>query len=313
MDSPYCQQLHQLKPGPKTPTIDLAYAVLLSEFEAMRRHEPVAREGANIEGVHQMRVATRRGRAAFRAFKEALPKKPIVAFNREFKWVAGALGEVRDLDVYRANVHRYADQIPAADAEHLIGYHEYLQLQWQVARKQLLACLDSPRYARLVEDFTGFIEKGPSSATRRKTGAVQSVARPMLVKRLTRVRRDGGAISEASPDEDLHALRIQCKRLRYLFEFFVPVYGKKLKVNVPPLKSLQDVLGDFQDACVATERLHAYADRVVMRAKNRGQLIALGQLIHSQRDAASKKRDEFGKIWDRFDRKVTIAGVKGLN
>ena len=63
------------------------------------------------------------------------------------------------------------------------------------------------------------------------------------------------------------------------------------------------VLGEFQDACVATQRLRQYAECVPMQAENRGQLIALGQLIYSQGQQAADRRARFHKVWKHFDRK----------
>ena len=79
----------------------------------MLGQEPKAWEGLDPEGVHQMRVCTRRLRAAFRAFRDVLPANAVRSFNREFKWVASVLGRVRDLDVYRDNLDHYAAEVAA--------------------------------------------------------------------------------------------------------------------------------------------------------------------------------------------------------
>ena len=106
-------------------------------------------------------------------------------------------------------------------------------------------------------------------------------------------------------------MRIQCKRLRYLFEFFHPIYGNALKPEIKRLRKLQDVLGEFQDACVATEQLRQYAEGVPMRTRNRGQLIALGQLISGQDRQAATRRADFARVWKRFDRKGGRKAVIG--
>ena len=130
--------------------------------------------------------------------------------------------------------------------------------------------------------------------------SISEAAREFIGKRHQRVLRDGRAIGPDSPDEALHKLRIECKRLRYLLEFATPVFGS-LDRFVKQLKKLQDVLGDFQDACVATQQLRRYADTVPMRKKNRQHLLALGQLISSQRRDAIERRASFKSCWKRFD------------
>lgn len=54
---------------------------------------------ADIEGVHEMRVATRRLRAALEVFAPCLHRKRGARALREVKALAGALGERRDRDV----------------------------------------------------------------------------------------------------------------------------------------------------------------------------------------------------------------------
>jgi CHAD domain-containing protein len=289
----------------RDPVIKLAYRYLLEQFEEVLCQEPRAWEGLDPEGVHQMRVATRRIRAALRAFKDVLPATPRKAFNREFKRVAAVLGEVRDLDVYQEQLQHYAAEIPEEDRDCLIDYQQHLAEQWRQSRKGLLKCLNGEWYERLKERFAEFLRSGPSQSAIRTVGSltIGDAARKIIGKQHKKVLRDGRAIAPDSPDEALHALRIDCKGLRYLFEFFHPVYGKSLDGFIRRLKDLQDVLGEFQDACVATQRLRAYADQIPMGAENRGQLLAIGQLIHSQRAEAADRRAGFHRVWKRFDRR----------
>jgi len=321
VDSPFIRELRGQALGPAAPAIRLVYRCLLERFETMLAEEPKAWEGLDVEGVHQMRVATRRLRAAFRAFKEFLPQRARVSFDREFKWVAGILGLVRDLDVYQQNLQHYAEEIPPEDAERLGDYRRHLAGQWRRARTRLVACLTSRRYARLKARFGRLLERGPSRAAVRALGAltIGGAARRLIARRYKRVCRAGRAIGPGCPDAALHKLRIQCKRLRYLFEFFRPIYGGALAPYIKRLKRLQDCLGDFQDAVVATQQLRQYADTVPMRARNRQQLIVLGQLISGQRRQAAAKRADFAKAWKRFDRKggrrkisVALGGMEAL-
>ena len=164
--------------------------------------------------------------------------------------------------------------------------------------------MSSDRYDQLKASFVEFLQNGSSEFGGKTVGSstIGKVAKKAICSQHKVVLRDGRAIKSDSPDEALHTLRSDCKRLRYLFEFFDPIYGQALSRWIKRLKKLQDVLGDFQDACVATDRLHAYASSVPMAAENRGQLIAVGQLIHSQRLQAASKRAEFRGVWKRFDR-----------
>ncbi|MYB43822.1 MAG: CHAD domain-containing protein [Acidimicrobiia bacterium] len=300
--SPFVEMLRERAPDPGDPAIHLAYGRLLEQFEEMVAQEPRAWEGLDPEGVHKMRVATRRLRSALRAFKMVLPAS-IRSFNGEFKWLASALGGVRDLDVARGNLPHFLSEIPSEDAAHLDDYQQYLADRWQEERRHLLAGMASRRYGRLKEGFAERLERGPSARVMETLGSITvgEAAQLLIGKRYRGVLLRGREITSASSDESLHALRIRCKRLRYLLEFFRPTYGELLKAETTRLKELQDVLGEFQDACVAGHLLRRYAEDLPMRSSNLGQLIALDLLIADQDRRAATRRADFAHAWERFD------------
>ena len=150
--TPFVQMLRERPPAPADPAIHLAYGRLLEQFEEMIIQEPRAWEGLDPEGVHKMRVATRRLRSALRAFKKVLPDS-VRSFNGEFKWLAAVLGWVRDLDVAMGNLPHFLSEIPPEDAAHLDDFRQHLADRWQEERKRLLASLASGRYGRLKADF----------------------------------------------------------------------------------------------------------------------------------------------------------------
>ena len=289
--------------GQSDLAIQLAYRHLQNQFQELLAEEPRAWEGLDSEGVHQMRVATRRLRAAFRAFAIVLPARPIASFNAEFRWLARVLGAVRDLDVQQENLERQTGKMPPEDVGCLQQYRRHLADQWRRARRQLLTSLESVRYRQLIERFTAFLERGPSQAAARITRDVTvGVAAVQFVdEQLKKVLNRGRRLTVESTSEQYHDLRIQGKRLRYLFEFFAPVYGEALAPFIRRLKQLQELLGEVQDAHVATTQLRQYADQVPVRVKSRRLLISLGQLISVQLAGAATRREEFHQAWREFD------------
>ena len=300
--TPFVEMLRERAPAPADQAIHLAYGRLLEQFGEMIAQEPRAWEGLDPEGVHKMRVATRRLRSALRAFKEVLPAS-IRSFNGEFKWLAAVLGGVRDLDVARGNLPHFLSEIPAEDAAHLDDYQQYLADRWREERRHLLAGMASRRYGRLKAGFAQRLERGPSARVMETLGSITvgEAAQLLIGKRHRGVLRRGREITPASSDESLHALRIRCKRLRYLLEFFRPTYGELLKAETTRLKELQDVLGEFQDACVAGQLLRRYAEGLPVRSSYRGQLMALDLLIAGQDRRAATRRADFAHAWERFD------------
>ena len=77
---------------------ELAFAVLRRQLAVLRDKEPGTRLGEDPEELHDMRVATRRLRAALSLFADVLPVRAQV-FREELGWLGRLLGAVRDLDV----------------------------------------------------------------------------------------------------------------------------------------------------------------------------------------------------------------------
>jgi len=245
--------------GPEATIGEVAFAALREHFAEFLEHEPGVRMGQDPEEVHDMRVATRRLRAAIALFKEVLP----VRFERkrqELGWIAGSLGEVRDLDVQLAQMEQWRDEMPVEDREALSQPLATLGARRDEAHTQLLRDLDSARFARLTSGFMGLLRRGPlrrSPASR--TPAL--VAAPDLIElRFRKVRKAGDAIGEDAPPESFHALRIKAKRLRYALEFLTPLYPKEAPPLIRRLIRLQDVLGEFQDAQVGMHRVREMLD-----------------------------------------------------
>jgi hypothetical protein len=78
---------------------------------------------------------------------------------------------------------------------------------------------------------------------------------------MRKVRRAGDAIGLTSPATAYHGLRIRCKQLRYALEAHVDVYGKPARRLVEAVVELQKLLGEHQDAEVASSDLRALCDR----------------------------------------------------
>jgi CHAD domain-containing protein len=298
-------------PGREDPLLRLAYHHLGAQMTLLKCQQPRAWEGLDPDGVHQMRVATRRIRAALRVFKPILPPRTVASFNSQFRWLASALGEVRDLDVYRDDLVRYMEAIPPDDAQSLAPYHRYLVGEAQKARRRLVGVLGSRRYARLIERFERFVVRGPSRTALRRFGmSVADCAAANVDRRLKTVLKHARGVRREPNAQSLHALRIRCKRLRYTMEFFAGVCPDPLDKAIDATSRLQDLLGEHQDAWVASERLRTYANSVPVRSNNRALLLSLGQLIQTQEQHASARRTRFREEWRRFKKRVSRKSLR---
>jgi len=78
---------------------EYAVQAIQPRLERMLSHLEGAKEGEKTEPIKQMRVWSRRTRAALEVFHDCFPDKEFKGFEREIKTVTGALGQARDLDV----------------------------------------------------------------------------------------------------------------------------------------------------------------------------------------------------------------------
>ncbi|MGA2522407.1 MAG: CHAD domain-containing protein [Acidimicrobiales bacterium] len=246
--------------GPTTlgedPSVgDVAFSVLRRNLGVMVAHESGTRLGEDVEDLHDMRVATRRMRAALALFADVLPVRARHV-RIELGWLADALGNVRDLDVQLERLDDWMADVAEEDRRALGELAAVLGRERRLARENLLACLDSARYERLVGSFTTMLRQGPSRRSVAARAPAVAVV-PDLIEELHRKATRAARRARHSNDPaDFHRTRIRGKRLRYALEFVSPIYSGQTDKYVRHVVRLQDSLGLMQDARVAAARLH---------------------------------------------------------
>jgi CHAD domain-containing protein len=264
----------------------LAVQVLAQHAGAFVAHAPGVRTGSAPRHVHQMRVATRRMRAALRLFDDVLPADAH-GLATELRWIAGQLGPVRDLDVQRARLRDAGAELGLADS--LEPYAAWLDQQWQSAHSCLRDALRSERFSILVHRFTQFDDWSPEPAS--ELPLVEEAAR-RLRKAYRSLKERAEPLTEDARAADLHQTRIRAKRLRYATEFFEPIYGQPAARLVERTVALQDLLGGLQDTAVAAERIHQAAHVADSRLSFETAL-ALGRVLQYDEQRAQKLRKGF--------------------
>ena len=83
---------------PRDPVARAVLVSLETALSRIRSTEADARRG-DVEGIHRLRTTTRRLRSELRAFRDLVAPDWIGPLEGEMKWLAGLLGDVRDLDV----------------------------------------------------------------------------------------------------------------------------------------------------------------------------------------------------------------------
>jgi CHAD domain-containing protein len=287
---------------------DLAFGVVREQFALLRTHEAGTRAGQDPEALHDMRVVTRRLRAALRCFQDVLPSTASNLYD-ELGWLASGLAAVRDLDVQLVRLQDLSAVLSEQEQTSLVAVRELLNRDREQARTALIALLDSEHYASMLTLGSDLLAQVTAECA---DPLVAAMAGALLTVPFQRLRKAGNRLDAHSSPDDFHALRRRAKRLRYTLEFVVNRESRPARRVLPSLVVLQDLLGKHQDAEVAVMQLHALVERAVLPS---GMLFALGQLAQRNSSEALQLRAGFerayrpvvGKRWRRFHRRLRQA------
>jgi CHAD domain-containing protein len=273
--------------------------------------------GANWQGtidqtdpefLHDLRIAVRRTRTVLGEAKAVLPGKVLEPVRLGFAWLADLTGSPRDLDVYVLEWSRYVDPLGAEIARSLEPVRDLLERRRADGHHELERALRSERATGLMSTWQTWLAEPIAGddlppVAGRPLGAqvAQRIARAheVLLER-------GRLIGPATPAEQVHDLRKDAKKLRYLLECFGSLLPSgPRKRYVKRLKALQDNLGVHQDAEVHVNMLAAMGPELRDAGASPDTIVAIGQLserLDQQRVAA---RAEFAERFADYDTPAT--------
>lgn len=215
-------------------------------------------EDTDPEFLHCFRVAVRRTRSAIGQIPGALPKRILREFNHDFRWLGARTGPCRDLDVWLRDIPTTYETLDNDWAEPLSPIIDEACRERTHASRQVSEALTSNRFLSLMAGWRRFLDQSASihEPPPKALRPTLKVARKRILKAHRRVMKPGNAVDGSLPPQDLHRLRIDCKKLRYLLEFFSSLFSKERLVPlIQSLKELQDILGVCNDCTVQQEIL----------------------------------------------------------
>ena len=240
--------------GPADPAVHHVRAKLDREIRALLAYEPGTRSGTDPEDLHQMRVALRRMRSVLKLSGRLVGDgaEPVRA---ELGWLGQSLGEVRDHDVLIGHLREVIADFEVRDQPAGRRLVSLFVTERAAAKRRLTRALSSARYSTLLQEVSLLTRGQPAStAAEERHDLVAGLAKPH--RKLSKAVR---ALPADPPDDDLHALRIHGKKLRYAAELAQTSAKKKrakrIKKLIKATRDFQTVLGDHQDAVIAAERM----------------------------------------------------------
>lgn len=295
---------------------DIAAKYIYSHLlKAIKDNEQGTIADTDSEFLHDFRVAVRRTRAGLSQLKGVLPDKISAYYVDFFSWLGQSTGSTRDLDVYLLNFAEYKSSLPASIRDDLNPLYDFLLAKQQKAQKALVKKLRSAKYLSTIYEWEQYLKAQaplkPEEPNAKLT--IKKLADRRIWKNYKRVLREGNAITEQSPSEDLHELRKSCKKLRYLMEFFQSLYPEgQLKHFIKNLKGLQEVLGIFQDLAVQENTLKLFSEEMMNNHTPANTLLAMGVLIQNLDTLRDNARKDFSSKFATFKHEENQSTFKSL-
>ncbi|EAU68807.1 chad domain superfamily [Stigmatella aurantiaca DW4/3-1] len=251
-----------------------------------------------MKGVHDMRVATRRLRAALQVFRQTGRLDKV---ERQVKQLQDALGEVRDIHVQRDWLTQAArKQTP----KHRAGLKALQQ------RREALLDNTSARLRRALKRWSErtvpllLLRLGELKDAHSYGGGR---IRRHLRQRLKRVEKRMARYAQAPDAATAHELRKETKKFRYALEIFQPALRRTVDALLEVLVPLQEGLGELHDADVRLELLgHVAAEATP------AERAAARELLETVREERAQHAAEIARELQRWQSEQIIRGLRRM-
>ena len=275
-----------------------AYKVFARLYGDVRSREDGVRQDADIEDLHKFRVATRRLRAAFRAFRPVFGREALQEAAAAARTVARATNAARDLDVFieALEVAEFTSRVPTL--------MERVSRDRAAAIRGTLDVLDGDGFDGLVRATEGLLAgihpQSHDVERARASARVRDEAPRMVRRRVRRVLEYAGTLADGD-DARLHDLRIAGKHLRYVSEFLADILADHVADVIDDMKALQDSLGEMNDCAVQRD----YIERRMQNTAADGgpsdvEVVTIELLVAKTELRRERALSRFRGEWDRF-------------
>jgi CHAD domain-containing protein len=272
---------------------DLIRHLTASSAVQLLTHDPGVRLARDSEAVHQYRVATRRLRSDLRTFARFLDDDATRQLREELRWLGGAVGPVRDLDVLGARFATGVLQLAEVDQRTAADLQVKLATSRRLSQDALLERLRSPRYDRTLEALIDYAAQPPIAAHEDRDASRLAIrfARGLVRHRWRQLDAAVTHVPGCATDEEFHRIRILAKRCRYAAEAVAPVVGRPASEFAARVEGIQALLGDYHDTVVAEAWLRDAAVELV------DARVAIGGLIEIERQERDRLRTAWPTVW----------------
>jgi len=258
--------------------------------------------------LHDFRVAVRRTRTGLRQLKGVYPRCQAQHVAGEFRWLSITTGTARDLEVFLASMDPLAAAESVATTDELAPFRAFLRRSERAERRRCTEALEQPRYRLLISEWADFLQQpcGTQDLPRAAQRPTVEVATESIARAYKRLVRRGAEVDLSSPGAAFHRLRLDCKKLRYLLEFFGGLFDQDdIEHLVVALRGTQNSLGAIND-------LRVQADWIARAPARSAGVRALAECVGDrQHEERRGFVDSFAAFVDDHSRAVMDRLVQG--
>ena len=217
--------VHSLRPQfgltPDQPAREACQHIIRRVLEIARIVEPGIIKDIDTEFLHDYRICIRKVRSVLSLVQDIYPPAETARLQQQLKALAQKTNRLRDLDVYLMARKYYAGMLSADLQDGLTGLFEHFEEDRARELKAVVRHLKSAAYQRRMAELQLFFgEATDSTEAPNASRPLATLVSARLRKAYKRIQRQQASLNPDTPDEEVHALRIHCKKLRYLLEFF---------------------------------------------------------------------------------------------
>ncbi len=299
----------EIQLNPEAAVCDTGKAIIRAFIQTARRNEDGVVADYDTEFLHDYRVSLRKVRSVLSLFKGVFSLEETILLKQDLASIMQKTNTLRDLDVYLLNKEQYLALVPLDTHEGLGLLFDYFAEERKKEQKSVSKFFRSKIYPKDMVRIEKLFRDGSAlSAGPRGIEKSKEFACSLIVNRYHKVCKIARSIDRDTEDRVVHQLRINCKKLRYLMEFFAPLFPENEIVTlIKALKLLQDNLGRFNDYSVQQKFLRQVLNNKIDRFGGLEVKVAdaVGALTAMLNRLQRKERRQVMKNFDRFDSSET--------
>jgi CHAD domain-containing protein len=299
--------------APDLPVRETGRRIIHRLLALARENEMGIREDIDTEFLHDYRICMRKIRSILSLIKGIYPEEKMTELKASFADYCDVTNHLRDLDVYLLSREHYTEMLPRTLQAPLEAIFRDFARERRRALRKVVRHLGSPEYRASVEAMEHFFSASPDLP---ETDVSQKPAGPLIARRIYKRYRQIVKIERSlgadTPDEVMHKVRIHCKKLRYLIEFFSELLPAGETEHIEKqLRRLQTCLGLFNDQSVQQRALLEYWERKRNETGNHNELaLSIGGLVALLNHGQQRERNRFHDTLDDFCSPQIVRAVK---